>query len=208
MAVVIIDKWSAHCVHKNLSASQNLSWFFFPVIAEAVVPITHTRTHTTPVNDSWLHEGCVRQQRANLFPDTHVAHAVCIRPSLAFNCTWYLSAWADRITSGSFSCLCCRLIPLYTPHFPSCPSDRGECHQLGASGLCINYKNWGGYSESGPDSISARAGSGRDGEEAELLDRAVVDGRTREGEQREASSHLRMEKRRSWRLRKWCWWEV
>lgn len=185
------DKWSV---------------FFLPL--QKLLSQLHTHTHTNPVNDSWLHEGCVRQQRANLFPDTHVARAVCIRPSLAFNCTWYLSARADRITSGSSSCLCCRLIPLYTPHFPSCPSDHGECHQLGASGLCINYENWGGYSESGADSISAQAGSGRDGKEAELPDRAVVDGRTREGEQMQAASHPRMEKRRSERLRKWCWWEV
>lgn len=85
---------------------------------------------------------------------THM-QLISVLPLLAFNCTWYLSAGADHITSGSSSCLCWRHIPLYAAHFPSCPSDSIECQLLGASGFCINYKSWDGYSESGADSISA-----------------------------------------------------
>lgn len=84
--------------------------------------------------------------------------------SLEFNCTSYLSAGADHNASGSLSCLCWRLIPLYTPHFPRCPSDHVECQQLRASGLCINYMKWGGHSEWGADSISVCGEGKEDGE--------------------------------------------
>lgn len=53
-------------------------------------------------DDSWLYKGCRHQLRANLFPDTHMQLA-SLPPTLAFNCTWYLSAGADHITSGSSS---------------------------------------------------------------------------------------------------------
>lgn len=109
---------------------------------------------------------------------------ISVLPSLAFNCTWYLSAGADHITSGSSSCLCWRHIPLYAAHFPSCPSDCVECQLLGASGFCINYKSWGGYSESGADSISA----GR----ARTVDRAVAGGRTQVDGPKQTVCHLSM----------------
>lgn len=141
----VTSKWSAHCLclqnvicfSEFVLISQNLE-VVFCLPGQQKQTCCSTLTHTA--NDSWLYKGCHCRLRANLFPDTHAASAVSVPPSLAFNCTWYLSAGADHITSGSSSCLCWRPIPLYTPHFPSCPSDCVECQLLGALGFCINYR--------------------------------------------------------------------
>lgn len=79
---------------------------FFLSLASCFPTATVTATvllfHLHAVNDSWLYKGCRHQLRANLFPDTHMQLA-SLPPTLAFNCTWYLSAGADHITSGSSS---------------------------------------------------------------------------------------------------------
>lgn len=199
MSPLMVRERPAHCLCRRnvicfsefVLVSQNLARQFSPCRGRSsrpAVPLTHA------VNDSWLHKGCHCRLRANLFPDTHAARAVSVQPSLAFNCTWYLSAGADHITSGSSSCLCWRPIPLYTPHFPSCPSDCAECQLLGASGFGINYNGWGGYSESGADSISA-CGRGKEGEAQ--VDRAVTGRRAQVDEPRQSASHLRI----YWRFR-------
>lgn len=115
--------------------------------------------------------------------------------SLAFNCTWYLSTGADHITSGSSSCLCWRRIPLYAPHFPSCPSDWVECQLLGALGFCINHKSWGGYSESVADSIGA-GGEGEEVARSAQVDRAVAGKRTQVDEPRQTASQPQVKQRR------------
>ena len=108
---------------------------------------------------------------------THM-RLIAVPPSLAFNCTWYLSAGADHITSGSSYCLRWRRFPLYAAHFPRCPSDCAECQLLGgASGFGINYESRGGSGESGADSISAGGRSGGGGRAQ--VDGAVAGGRTR-----------------------------